>query len=90
MGMPHQMMQHKRMRSPQNEVLSEPEGCGPPLSKIRRGGRRAVDPPCTRGRLSRRRSGDICALGRGTGLNVLVRALVPSRARALRIIEAYP
>ena len=90
MDTPHRMMQHKRMRSPQNEALLKPEGCGPPLSKIRRGGRRAVNPPCTRGRLSGRRSGDIRALGWGTGLDMLVGALVAPCARALRIVEANP
>ena len=72
MDMPYRMMQRKRMRSPQNEALSKPEGRGPPLSKIRRG-----NPPCSRG--SGRRSGDVRALSRAWRIKRSTRTLGSGR-----------
>ena len=84
------MMQRKRMRGHLDEALLMPEGCGTPLSSIRGGRRRAVNPPRSRGGFSGRRSSDIRALGRGTRFDMLVRAFVPSGAGASAIVEAYP
>ena len=82
MGMPYRMMQRKRTRSPRNKALSKPEGCGPPLSKIRRvGAGLSTRLVLVAGSAGAGAATFVLSAGAlGLTLDVLVWTLVPSRA----------